>query len=284
MKQFYDLMKKVPLLAGIVGVVLSIAFIKIVGHAYPQIGKESMMIRIAMTFMSLLFLYLISGPKIFENSSNETGYALKKLLPFILYAAIMGGVSFVALCLQKEFKADWPVVLIIGAVEILFVGLYEELTYRALVNDALLYQFREKKGIFVVIAVISCLMFGYIHVMSVDISSPLAFAQAAMKIINCGLYGFSFLVIYWKTHNIWAGAVAHGTYDFCTAVLSNLFVGNESHGYVMTDAIESEGTVVNMGAVGLGYYLIEFVFMIILTIVMIRVLKTIDFKKIREEW
>jgi len=52
----------------------------------------------------------------------------------------------------------------------------------------------------------------------------------------------------------------------------------------MTDAIESEGTVVNMGAVGLGYYLIEFVFMIILTIVMIRVLKTIDFKKIREEW
>jgi len=34
----------------------------------------------------------------------------------------------------------------------------------------------------------------------------------------------------------------------------------------------------------LGYYLIEFVFMIILTIVMIRVLKTIDFKKIREEW
>ncbi|MBE5851189.1 MAG: hypothetical protein E7298_13820 [Lachnospiraceae bacterium] len=105
-----------------------------------------------------------------------------------------------------------------------------------------------------------------------------------MKIINCGLYGFSFLVIYWKTHNIWAGAVAHGTYDFCTAVLSNLFVGNESHGYVMTDAIESEGTVVNMGAVGLGYYLIEFVFMIILTIVMIRVLKTIDFKKIREEW
>ncbi len=284
MKKFYDLMKKVPLLAGIVGVVLGIVSIKIVGHGYAQIGKEGMMIRIVMTCVSLLFLYLISGPKIFENSSNETGYALKKLLPFIIYAAIAGVVSFVAALSAKPLRSDWPVVLIIGAVEMLFVGLYEEISYRALINDAFLYQFRDKKGIFAVIAVVSCLVFGYIHVMSVDISTPLAFAQAAMKIINCALYGFSFLVIYWKTHNIWAGAVAHGIYDLCTAVVSNLFEDGGSNGYVMEGTIESEGTVLNMGAMALAYYLFEFVFMIILTIVMIRVLKTIDFEKIRKEW
>ncbi len=55
-------------------------------------------------------------------------------------------------------------------------------------------------------------------------------------------------------------------------------------GYVMEGTIEAEGVAINAGAVGFGFYMIEFVFMIILTIVMIKVLKSIDFKKIREEW
>ncbi len=285
MKPFYNLMKKVPLLAGIVGVVLGICFIKIVGPGFSTVSKENMMIRIGLTFVSLLFLTLISGNKIFENSSNQTGYALKRLVPFMIYAMIAGGLMLFTSINQSVLKADWPVVLIIGAVEMLFVGLYEEIAFRALINDAFLYQFREKKGIFVVIAIVSCLVFGYIHIMGVSLDTPLAFGQAAMKTINCALYGFSFLVIYWKTHNIWAGAVAHGFYDFCALVTSNLFEGKEGpHSYVLEGSIESEGTTLNAGAVALGYSVFEFVFMIILTIIMIRVLKTIDFKKIREEW
>lgn len=50
-----------------------------------------------------------------------------------------------------------------------FVGLFEELTYRALINDAILYQYREKKGVFVAIAIVSSFIFGIIHILGADI-------------------------------------------------------------------------------------------------------------------
>ncbi len=285
MKQFYDLMKKVPLLPGILGVGFSIVFTKVVGAAYALVGVEGMLLRIALTLVTLFFLYMISGAKIFENSANETGYALKKLIPFLIYGLVAGGMYFIITIRSSSLKANWPVLLVIVLVEMLFVGLFEELTYRALINEAILYQYREKKGVFVAIAVVSCLVLGIIHVIGADVSTPLAFGQAAMKTVNCGLWGFSFLVIYWKTHNIWAGALAHGFYDTCTLVTKSLFEGQESAGgYVLKGTIEAEGAAIDRGAVALGYAMFEFVFMIILTIVMIKVLKTIDFKKIREEW
>jgi membrane protease YdiL (CAAX protease family) len=285
MKQFYDLMKKVPLLPGILGVVFSIVFMKVVGAGYSSVGVEGMLIRIALTLVTLLFLCLISGAKVFENSANETGYALKKLLPFLIYALIAGGLYFVVAINSNPMKTGWPVILIIVLVEMLFVGLFEELTYRALINDAILYQYREKKGVFVAIAVVSCCVFGIIHVIGADVSTPLAFGQAAMKTINCGLWGFSFLVIYWKTHNIWAGALAHAFYDACTVFTRYVVEGQEAAGgYVMEGNIEAEGVAISKGVVALGVGMIEFVFMLILTIVMIKVLKSIDFKKIREEW
>ncbi len=132
---------------------------------------------------------------------------------------------------------------------------------RALINDAILYQYREKKGVFVAIAVVSCFVFGIIHVIGADVSTPLAFGQAAMKTVNCGLWGFSFLVIYWKTHNIWAGAIAHGFYDACVKAPEYLFEGGETVGYVLQDTVESGGEVINMGAAAMGYYIFEFVFM-----------------------
>lgn len=285
MKKFYDLMKKVPLLAGILGVVFSFVFMKVVGAGNAPIGLEGMLKRMALTFVTLLFLYLISGAKVFENSANETGYALKKLLPFLIYPMIAGVMLLVTTIRSSSLKTDWPVALVIALVEMLFVGLFEELTYRALINDAILYQYREKKGVFVAIAIVSCFVFGVIHVLGSDVSTPLAFGQAAMKTINCGLWGFSFLIIYWKTHNIWAGALAHGFYDGCIEVTRFLFEGKErSGGYVLKGTIEGEGGAIDAGVVGLGTGLFEFVFMIILTIVMIKVLKSIDFKKIREEW
>ena len=52
----------------------------------------------------------------------------------------------------------------------------------------------------------------------------------------------------------------------------------------MEGTVEAEGAAINVGVVALVYSGIEFVFMIILTFVMIKVLKSIDFDKIRKEW
>lgn len=128
MKQFYELMKKAPLLAGILGVGFSIVFTKTVGGGYANVGLEGMLIRIALTLITLLFMYMISGAKVFENSANETGYALKKLLPFLTYAMLAGIMLFFVTSRTSSLKTDWPVVLVIVLVEMFFVGLFEELT------------------------------------------------------------------------------------------------------------------------------------------------------------
>ena len=51
-----------------------------------------------------------------------------------------------------------------------FVGLFEEVAFRALINDAIVYQFRSFKHVFLLSAVLSSLIFGYVHVMFVPLS------------------------------------------------------------------------------------------------------------------
>ena len=80
--------------------------------------------------------------------------------------------------------------------EMLFVGLFEEIAFRALINDAIIYQFRKFKYVWVLAAVVSSFIFGYVHVMYEPLNSPLMVGQVVGKTISTGLFGLASLYMF----------------------------------------------------------------------------------------
>ena len=101
--------------------------------------------------------------------------------------------------------------------------------------------------------------------------------QAIGKTAEAGLFGFGLLILYWKTRNIWACAIAHGLNDFFVDFQSGLFVNEEtSHGYIYEGDTAIKSIIM--------YCILSVINIIYLSIIWKKVGKTIDFKKIREEW
>ena len=177
----------------------------------------------------------------------------------------------------QSVAADWPIKIVLGLLLCLFVGLFEESAFRVIINDAILYKFRNSRHVFVWIAVISSLVFGAVHVFPTNISTASAVANTLLKIIQTGLVGFCLLILYWKTRNILGIALAHAIYDGLTVV----------PGAIMNDTkdLGSADLYVNTGSDGMMIY----VGLIVITsvaaaIIWRKVGRKIDFEEIRKTW
>ncbi|MBQ6576083.1 MAG: CPBP family intramembrane metalloprotease, partial [Lachnospiraceae bacterium] len=160
----------------------------------------------------------------------------------------------------------------------IFVGLFEEIAFRAVINDAVIYRFRDKKYVFVLSAVCCSLLFGAAHVIGADLSSPLAWGQALGKTLSAGVFGLTLLMLYWKTRNIWACGVVHGVYDFLVSLSSGIFVSPEATkiNYVVPD--EAAVPIIIL------YTVNTLIDLLILWIVWKKIGKKIDYQAIRENW
>ncbi|MCR5096371.1 MAG: CPBP family intramembrane metalloprotease [Erysipelotrichaceae bacterium] len=157
------------------------------------------------------------------------------------------------------------------------VGLFEELLFRAVINDAILYELRAKKNVFLIIALVSSISFGAIHTVDVDVTSLTVWALAIGKILETAVFGFASLILYWKTRNVWACGITHGLYDFLTAFSTGIFKSTEeTTSYVAVNANSSYSLIM--------YGVRTVIGLIIVLIIWKKVSKKIDFEKIRSEW
>ena len=286
MKKLYDLSKKYPILAGIVGFfIIYFSFLN-TPAAQDQNSYKEAVLRFILTIACTAFIALISGDKILVNSSNKTAYGILMGIPLIMVNAVFGLLDlFLHLKDSDPLVQGWLPKILLSAVFYLSLGFFEETLFRALINDAILYQFRNKRGVFVAIALISSFTFGIFHVWGSDIHNLTTFAQAFLKTISCALAGFLFLTVYWKTRNIVACAIIHGICDYSTVLTMDLFTGDkEVEGYVMEGATDIGEFTVDNGVAQCFTYVIQIILLIIALLIMLRFIKTIDFKKIREEW
>lgn len=277
MKKMYDISKKYPILVGVVGfLVIYLSFMH-TPSATDQNSYKLSVLKIIITIACTGFIALISGDKILVNSSNRTGYGMLIGIPIIMINGSMGLVGLILDLFGKEPLADgWLINVLLLALSSLAIGFFEETLFRALINDAILYQFRDKKGVFVAIAIISSFIFGLLHVLGSDVHNLLTFLQALLKTISCAMSGFLFLTVYWKTHNIVVCAILHAISDFIPALSYALFSkGEELESYVMDGM---EGIAQCTGQV------VQIILSVIAFLIMFKFIKGIDFKKIREEW
>ena len=277
LKKYIEFMKKSPLITAALCIVYVVVCFKTV---HTDTNFQFFIVRTMLCGAVCFFLYQISGDKTLTSCYVSTGYVILNSMGFLVMSLIMGSVLLLSNIEEHVPLKDNPVLgLIIVFLMFISVGLFEELAFRAVINDAIIYKFREKKYVFVLSAVVSSLVFGAAHIVGeFDAASAIAWGQAVAKTLESGVFGLALLILYWKTRNIWACGVAHGLFDFFAGYTEGLFVPVKTSG----------SSYINTGEDGLKilitYFAIAAINVVLTFLVWKKVGKTIDFEKIRREW
>lgn len=274
LKKTIEYLKKHPIIAA----TLTVVFGTICVYTIPvENNFHRFLVRTALCGFVSFVLYQISGEKTFESSYKNTGYVIKYFSAFLVISLIQGILLLLG-NIQSNTMVDNPVIGLLNTfLFFISVGLFEELLFRAVINDAILYELRDKKNVFIIIALVSSLVFGAIHTVDVDVTSLTAWALAIGKTLETAIFGFASLILYWKTRNVWACGIAHGLYDFLTAFSTGIFQSaQETSSYVAVNDNSSYSLIM--------YGVRTVIALIITFIIWKKVSKTIDFEKIRREW
>ena len=277
LKKYIEFMKRSPLITA----ALCIVYVVVCFNAVPgESNFQFFIIRTMLCGAVCFFLYQISGDKTLTSCYVSTGYVIVNSIGFLVMSLIMGSVLLISGIEDQVPLKDNPVLeIIIVFLMFMSVGLFEELAFRAVINDAIIYKFREKKYVFVLSAVVSSVVFGAAHIVGeFDVTSPVAWGQAVGKTMETGVFGLALLILYWKTRNIWACGVTHGLFDFFAGYTEGLFVPVNNSG----------SSYINTGEDGvrilITYFVVAAINTVLTFIVWKKVGKTIDFEKIRREW
>ena len=274
LKKIVGYLKKHPIAAA----ALTVIFGTVCVYTVPvENNFHRFLVRAMLCGFVSFVLYQISGEKTFESSYKNTGYVIK-CFSALLIISLIQGVLLLLGNIQSSSMVDNPIIGLVNTfIFYISVGLFEELLFRAVINDAILYELRDKKNVFIIIALVSSLVFGAIHTVDVDVTSITAWALAIGKTSETAVFGFALLILYWKTRNVWACGIVHGLYDFLTAFSTGIFQSAEE--------ITSYVAVSDNSSYSLIMYGIRTVIgLIIVFIIWKKIGKKIDFEKMRKEW
>ena len=224
----------------------------------------------------LVFLYLISGRKTFGFRNNQTGFTVRRLLPMLIFPLVFVAMGLISLASERPSLAEhWAVNLLLYTANMFLVGVYEEACFRACACDALLPALKKTRHPFLYTALISGLLFGYIHVVFTDFTDLQQVLQFFLKIGQLVLFGSACMLLYWKTRNLLGLAIIHGLNDFLPGFLSEIFAFHEAEeeGYTTGDASTTILFAVQLVITGLCFLAVYK-----------KVGRTIDYKKALEEW
>ena len=194
LQKYILFLKRHPLITAAIAITYAILCLKCVP---AETDFQVFLVRTMLCGAMAFFLYQISGDKTLTSSYNSTGYVIKVASGFWIISFIMGVISLLSMAASGAKVNENPVKhIIILFLMFLFVGLFEEMAFRAVINDAIIYAFRDKKYVFVLSAVVSSVVFGAAHVIGFDVSSGLAWAQAVGKTASAGIFGLVLLFLY----------------------------------------------------------------------------------------
>lgn len=270
-------LKWLNVLFWLASVVAMIALFILGGELLEEDEVSTLIEYAVISIVKLIFLYLISGKKTFSLLNNQTGYTVKMLLPTLIFSGVFGLSSVVmALVERPPLLPGWPAGLLLEAANMFLVGVYEETCYRACACDALLPVLKKCRHPFLLTALISGILFGYVHVPVFDFSDLQQTLQFVLKIADTAVLGGTFLLLYWKTRNLLGLAIVHGLNDFLPDFMSKIFF--------FETAAEPETYTSGNVSTTVVYAIQLAIGVVVLIHVYRKVGKTLDYKKILEEW
>ena len=275
LRRYLLYLKKHPLVTAALAIVYAMVCLKsLPGETFFR----AMLLRTLLCGAMIFFLYQVSGEKTLLSSYNSTGYVVKVAMGFWIFALPCGLLAlFMSMGQELPTWDNVPLQMLCLFLMFLFVGLFEEMAFRAVINDAIVCRFREKKHVFLLSGICCSLVFGAAHVIGADLSTPLAWGQAVGKTVSCAVFGLALLVLYWKTRNIWACGVVHGVYDFLLSFADGIYQkGSIGTYYVMPDEAALPVIIV--------YCVTTVIELGLFWIVWRKVGRKIDFEEMRRTW
>ena len=95
---------------------------------------------------------------------------------------------------------------------VIFIGLFEEIFFRGIIEQELLDDFYHTKKEVIFSILLSAIIFGSLHLTNLLVGQDLL--TTIMQVIQTTAIGFLLGTIYYLSKNIWALAFIHGFYDF----------------------------------------------------------------------
>ncbi len=136
-------------------------------------------------------------------------------MPTLIFPGFFALMSIISLIMNKPaLNENWLKNIVLLTINMFLVGIYEEGCFRACACDALLPAFKKCRHPFLLTAVISSLLFGYVHVVRVDFSDLQQVIQFTLKILTTAMTGITYMILYWKTRNLLGLAIVHCLNDF----------------------------------------------------------------------
>ena len=143
LKKYIEFMKRSPLITAAICIVYVVVCFKTVP---TETNFQFFIVRTMLCGAVCFFLYQISGDKTLASCYVSTGYVIKNTIGFLVMSLIMGSVLLISNIEEKVPLKENPILgFIIIFLMFISVGLFEELAFRAVINDAIIYKFREKK-------------------------------------------------------------------------------------------------------------------------------------------
>ena len=273
LKRYILLLRKYPLLTAAIAVVYAMVCLKTFSDTTVF---QAFILRTMLCGVMAFFLYQISADKTLISSYESSWYVIKAAIGYWIFALLLGVLSL-TISQDKTMWDNIPLQTLLMFLFFMSVGLFEELAFRAIINDAIIYRFREKKYVFVLSAVCSSLIFGIVHIIGAQLDTVYAWIQAIAKILSAGITGLSLLILYWKTRNIWACGVVHGIYDFLLSLSFCVYVSDiKDINYVLSEENALPLIFSYVIAIVIGLLLFWFIWR--------KIGKKIDFESIRSNW
>lgn len=190
----------------------------------PITGMDKLTADISITIFCMIIIFGLGLTG--SAGFRRTGF-LKGLLygvPFIvigLGAAVIGNAG-----IDMNRLEPLPIsAMLMFTINMLFVGVNEEVSMRALILNNLVSKYGErKKGIYRSI-LISSLIFGMIHLVNIFFMPPVT---VIVQAVNAAGAGVLFATIYILSRNIWSCILVHAVVDWLSLFIGQCFVGGAS--------------------------------------------------------
>lgn len=187
----------------------------------PVMGYDKLIADIIISLLCFILIIIlnIKGTAGFNKKGFLKGLILG--IPFIVIG--LGSVIFSNIGIDiKNIKLISISNTLLFTINMLFIGINEELWMRGLIFNGLTYKY--KNSIWKPI-IISSLIFGIVHIVNIFFVNPITLI---VQIINAMAGGILFATIFIKSKNIYSVIVIHALTDFLSLFLANCFTGCNS--------------------------------------------------------
>lgn len=178
---------------------------------------------------TIIALTVLGGASLLKPTRASVAYAFRHGWWVIFVSAGLMVFDLVSLFADGDFTpvSDWPLRVLGTFALCVCIGISEEGAFRGLMLGGLLdVKGTNKRGI-VIACVVSATLFGLAHVdvAAMNLTDPLQLAQALLKAIQTGTYGFFLAALVVRTKDIVGAVILHALDDFFLMVPTVALMG-----------------------------------------------------------